>query len=520
MTDCDVLLIGAGHNGLACAHALARSGKKVLVLEAGSSPGGCAATREFHPGFSVSACAQWLNQFSPEVFGDMKLEQHGLSFAARDLASVSLGGEAGHLVLRGGSVGGAGVTARDRSAYADFHAKMLKYSRLLARACTARVPKLVEANAADRLMLLRLGLALRLLGRTDMRELMRILLINMYDLMEEHFEHAALKALLSLDGILGAHAGPRSPGTVFNFLYRQMGEVFGYCGPAQVRTGMGGLGNAMAASARSAGAEILCDSNVVRIIVESGRAMGATLDSGEQLRSKLVVSNVDPVNTFERLVGFRHMETGMVRRISHIRYRSGTAKLHLALSGLPDFSGLDTDLVGQRLVIAPDMDLMERAFNAVKYREYSRAPLMDISIPTVNDESLAPAGQHVLSAMVQFAPYNPQGGWEAHRGPFLEILLDLLEYYAPGLRAQVLAAELLTPQDLEREFGMRGGNWHHGELALDQILMMRPVSGTAQYSTPIEGLYLCGAGAHPGGGLMGLAGRNAAREILRQGTAA
>lgn len=517
MTDRDVLLVGAGHNGLACAHRLALAGRSVLVLEAGDTPGGCATTREFYPGFSVSACAHWLNQFSPELSREMKLERHGFSLAARDLASVALGLDAEALVLRGNSVAGAGLTAREQAAYRDFHGKMLKFSRLLALAFAARPPKLVESNVRDRLTLIRLAFGLKMLGREDMRELLRIVMINMYDLMEEQFEHTRLKALLSFDGILGAYAGPRSPGTVFNYLYKMVGEHFGYMGAAQVSGGMGSLGAAMAASARSAGAEIRCSSSVARINVEDGRATGVTLESGEQLHANLVVSNVDPVNTFESLVGFRHMETGAVRRVSHIRCRGGAAKLHLALSDLPEFNGLSTTLLGQRLVIAPDMDTMERAFNALKYREYSPLPLMDISIPTIADTSLAPQGQHVLSAIVQFVPYDPEGGWEAHREAFIEVLLDLLQQYAPGLRELVLAAELLTPLDLEKRFGMKGGNWHHIELALDQVLMMRPFPGASQYRTPVDGLYLCGAGTHPGGGIMGLAGRNAAGVILKEG---
>ena len=245
-----------------------------------------------------------------------------------------------------------------------------------------------------------------------------------------------------------------------------------------------------------------------------GRAVGVTLVGGERLRAGTVVSNVDPVTTFEGLVGYRNVETGTARRVAQIRCKSGAAKLHLALDGAPSFTGLDSGLLGQRLVIAPDMHYLERAFNAVKYREWSAAPALDISIPTVHDPALAPPGRHVLSAIVQFAPYEPEGGWERHRQAFTDCLIDTLAAYAPGLREQVSAAELLTPADLEREYGMRGGHWHHGELSLDQVMMMRPFPGASQYATPLEGVYLCGAGAHPGGGLMGLAGRNAAREII------
>jgi len=245
-----------------------------------------------------------------------------------------------------------------------------------------------------------------------------------------------------------------------------------------------------------------------------------TLASGEKLEAGLVASNADPLTTLAGLLGYRNMETGMARRVSQIRCRGGAARLHLALDGLPNFTGLDAQQSGQRLLIAPDMNYIERAFNAVKYGEISKAPVMDISIPTVHDPAAAPTGKHVLSATVQFAPFEPAGGWEAHRADFTERLLDLLAVYAPGIREQIVASELLTPADLQRDYGMTGGHWHHGELSLDQVMMMRPFPGASQYASGVDGLYLCGAGAHPGGGVMGLAGRNAALEIIRRGAAA
>ncbi len=520
MTDHDVVLVGGGHNGLICATYLARAGRRVTVLEAGESPGGCAATREFAPGFSVSSCAQWLNQLNPEIIRELSLEKHGLQWAARNLASVSLDAGGRHLVLQGEQLEGERLTARDRESYPSFRRRMLRYAKLLATACGTRPPKLVESNLADRLNLVKLGLGLKMLGREDMGELMRIILINMYDLMEEHFDSEQLKALLSLHGVLGSHMGPRSPNTVFGYLYHCMGEHHGYLGPAQVQGGMGALGNALAASARDAGVEIRLGTRVAGIDTRAGRVVGVTLSGGEQLRAPLVVSSADPVTTFEGLVGYRNLETGTVRRVSQIRYKSGCAKLHLALSGAPQFTGLDPSRLGQRLVIAPEMDYIERAFNAVKYQECSAEPAMDISIPSVNDPTMAPPGQHVLSAIVQFAPYAPAGGWEQHRASFTSSLLDCLEHYAPGISAQVVGAELLTPADLEARHGMKGGHWHHGELSLDQVMMMRPFPGATQYGTPVAGLYLCGAGSHPGGGVMGQAGHNAAREIIRREAAA
>ena len=269
MTDYDVLVVGAGHNGLVCAHALAKSGRKVLMLEAGKAAGGCAITREFAPGFAVSACAQWLTQLSPEVMKNMALEQHGLQLAARDLASVSLAEDGDHLILQGDTLSGAGISAEDQAAYADFSARMMRFTKILAKAFTTRAPKLVESNFADRLTLIKLGIGLKLLGKNDMNDLMRIILINMYDVMEENFEHPQLKALLSLDGMLGSHMGPRSPNTVFGYLYRRVGDLFGYQGPAQPRGGMGAVAQAMVASCKAAGVEIRCGEAVASIDTEA-----------------------------------------------------------------------------------------------------------------------------------------------------------------------------------------------------------------------------------------------------------
>ena len=520
MTNYDVIVVGGGHNGLICANYLAKSGKKVLVLETRDAPGGCAATSEIHPGFKVSSCAQWLDLLNPSVIQELNLKEHGLEFAAENLITIGLNSEGNHVFLSHDSVDGKNISDEDKSAYIDFKVKMLKYAKLLNKVFESRAPKLVEHNWTDRITLAKLALGMKLLGKEDMNDLMRLILINIYDVMEESFENPNLKALISFDGVLGGYMGPRSPNTVFNFLYKLVGETYGYRGSSQIKGGMGALGEALAASAKDAGVEIRLNSRVAEINKTGSRVSGVTLDDGEIIHSNLIVSNADPFTTFNNLLGLRNIEAGMARRVTQIRRKSGTAKLHLALDTAPNFSGLDSNQMAQRLLIAPDMNYIERAFNAVKYSEYSNNPAIDISISSLNDEGLAPPGKHVLSAIVQYAPYDPEGGWDAHRDVFAKSIIDLIEQYAPGISKSVLSYQLVTPKDLESNYGMTGGQWHHVEMTLDQVLMMRPFPGASQYGVDVDGLYLCGAGTHPGGGLMGLAGKNAATEIIKRGSEA
>jgi phytoene dehydrogenase-like protein len=361
---------------------------------------------------------------------------------------------------------------------------------------------------------------MKMLGKENMRDLLRLALINIYDVMEENFDNELLKAAICVDGVMGSYMGPRSPNTVFGYLYRRLGDVYGFKGPAVVEGGMGALGNALATSAMDRGVDIQTKARVGKINLSLDKVTGVTLTTGEDFRAKIVVSNADPKSTLEKLVGFKNLETGVVRRVSNIRMRGSAAKLHLALNGMPNFGGLTESQKGQRLLIAPSMNYIEQAFNSAKYGEYSNAPVLDISIPSVHDPSLAPAGAHVLSAIVQYAPHDLKGGWDSAREPFKNLVIERINQYAPGIKEQIINSELLTPEDLEGEFNMTGGHWHHGEISLDQIMMMRPFPGASQYATSVSGLFLCGAGAHPGGGVMGLAGKNAAKEIIKWGKAA
>jgi phytoene dehydrogenase-like protein len=510
----DAIVIGAGHNGLVCATLLARSGRSVLVLEAGVRVGGAATTREFAPGFRVSAGAHLLHLMPAELQRELKLESHGLRLAGSGLPTTALLRDAEPLQI---GPGASGLSANDAAAYADYQARMGRYAAALVPLFARVPPRLGTPDWKDRVALLGLAWAVRRLGRTDMRELLRIGGMNVYDLLEERFAAPALQGALAFDAILGTNFGPRSPGTVLTLLYRLAAEAnAGATGLTQPIGGLGALSEALAKAASAAGAQLRLSAPVARILVVDDRAGGVELESGERYSAATVVSSADPKTTFLRLLGARHLDAGFVRRVDHLRARGLAAKLHLALDAAPRFTGLAADRGSGRLLIAPSMQAIEHAYNHSKYGEFSADPIMEITVPTNLDPALAPPGRHVLSAIVQYAPYALKSGWESGRADFLASSLARLEQHAPGLRRSVIAAELLTPVDLEREFRMHGGHWHHGELAFDQFFMVRPVPGAAQHRTPVAGLYLCGAGCHPGGGVMGVAGRNAAREVMQR----
>jgi phytoene dehydrogenase-like protein len=510
----DCIVIGGGHNGLVCAATLARGGRSVLLLEAAARVGGAALTREFAPGFRVSAGAHLLHLMPADLKRELQLAENGLEWAAQGMTTTALVPGGAGLDVSPGSAA-QGLSPADALAYAGYTARMRRFAAALAPTLSRVPPRLGTSDWADRLSLLRLGWQIRRLGRRDMRELLRIGGMNVYDLLEENFESTALKGALGLDAVLGANFGPRSPGTVLTLLYRLAAEfTAGEAGLSQPKGGMGALCDALARAATAAGASIRTAAPVASILVEGDRAAGVVLESGERIAAQSVISSADPKITFLRLLGPRFLDAGFVRRVNHLRSRGLAAKLHLALNRAPAFGGVDQAALRGRLLIAPSLQHIEHAYNHAKYAEFSERPVMEITLPTLNDPSLAPPGQHVLSAVVQFAPYELKEGWQNGRQRFMDKAMTVLEECAPGLGASIVGSELLTPPDMAREFRSSGGHWHHADLAFDQFYMVRPVPGAAQHRTPLEGLFLCGAGCHPGGGVMGVAGRNAARQVL------
>jgi len=511
----DCIVVGGGHNGLVCANYLARSGRSVLVLEAAAELGGAAVTREFAPGFRVSACAHLLHLMPARLIEDLGLARHGLKFAAERLATVALDPDGAHLTLGPDFCTLAARAPEDAAAYADWLALVRRLSAALQPVLTEPPPRLGSGSWRDHGALLRLGWQLRRLGRRDLRELVRIGGMCVYDLLEERFAAPLLKGALALDAVLGTNSGPRSPGTVMSLLYRMVASG-GAPALAQPQGGLGALSDALASAARAAGAQLRTGATVRRILVREDRACGVVLESGEEISAGAVVSSADPKTTFLALLGSEHLDAGFVRRVAQLRTRGLAAKLHLALEALPQFPGLAPAALRGRLLLAPSPAYVERAFNHAKYGEFSAAPVLEITIPTLADPSLAPPGGHVLSVIAQYAPYGLTAGWDAERQRFSHLVIDSLAAFAPDLRRCIRAVQLLTPPDIEREFRIDGGHWHHAELALDQFFLVRPVPGATQYQAPVAGLYLCGAGCHPGGGVMGIAGRNAARQVLRK----
>jgi phytoene dehydrogenase-like protein len=512
----DAIIIGGGTNGFAAAGRLAMAGRRVLVLEKRAKAGGGADTHEFAPGYRISRIAHLVTMLDPRVMRDMHLQRHGLRFSNAVVPTTALSATGDHLVLRGayGEHVDGTLSAEDRKAWGALRGRLFRFASLL-RPFKQMTPPRLERGAGNELMkLTQFGLKLRMLGKDEMQEFLRLLLINIADVLEDELTDERLKGLIAHDAVLGAHMGPRSPNSLMLLLNRLAGDVDGVqAAIALPDGGMGAVADAMRRSVLSQGGEVREGAEVSSIVVTDDRVAGVTLHNGESIAARQVISAINPRTTLLSLLGPQHLDTGFVRRVKGIRMRGTTAKLNLALRAAPDFKGAS---LRSRLVVAPSARAVEDAFNHVKYNEFSPSPVMEIIVPSAFETGLAPDGHHVLSALVQYAPSAVKGGWEHAKSRFLAAIMKQLAIYAPRINELVVASELLTPGDLEDEYGFVGGNWHHGELAVEQMLFLRPMPGLSQYDTPIGGLWLAGTGCHPGGGISGAAGWNAAERLLKQ----
>lgn len=515
MSQYDDIVIGAGHNGLICANYLALTGRKVLIIEASEDIGGLARRYQFHPRFHTSV-AQTLNQFSEKVARDLQLEKYGCTFATQSVAETSLSSDGKHIRIDGESI--TGVSTTDALQFANYRAMTKQFARLLAPFWLKTIPRIGLAGIRNNLTFVHLGLKLRLLGKRAMGEFMRVATLPTRDLMDEYFDSEPLKALLSWDALLGSRMAPRSPnGSIMTLLYKMSGKNEGVHYLPQ-SGGLDALVESLRKSAEAAGVKIRTNTPVSTIIIEGTHqgqtATGVQLTSGEIIYAQNIVSAIDPKRTFLDLVGAAHLDIEFTNRISRLRTDGLVAKLHLALDGLPEFNGLQRP--DGRLLIAPTQDAIEFAYDDAKYGYAPEKPVIEMFVPSLYDSDMAPEGSHVLSANIMYVPYTHRTGWNGdNKDALYQTILNEIEQYVPNIRKHIVHGELLTPEDIEHKFNVTGGHWHHGELSMWQMLMMRPTYEAAQYATPITGLYLCSAGCHPGGGISGAAGHNAAQQILK-----
>lgn len=512
----DAIIIGGGHNGLVNAAYLAKAGKKVLVLERRSIIGGAAVTEEFWPGFKASSLADGAGRLLPQVLRDLDLGRHGLEIINSDQTAVCLQPSGSALTLWRDPAKTArelaAFSSHDAERYPDFVRLIAKLSAVISALMTITPPDLPKPSRADVFEMTKLLRPLRGMGKKDIHDTIRILPMPMADLLDEWFESEALRGALSARAVTGITWGPREAGTAYTYLYAMAGGNNG----GFVKGGLGALSNAIARAAKSWGVEIRTGAEVGHILVKAGRATGVALASGEEIVAPIVISNADARTTFTRLIDPSILDSFFVHSLKVIKYRGSCARVHLALTGLPHFNGIDDTHLKSHLVIAPSLDYVQRAYDDAKYGDLSRQPYLDALIPSLSNPSLAPPNQHVMSVTMQYAPYKFNGGWNDQAREMLgDLVVNTLACYAPDLPKLISGRKVLTPHDLESEYGLPEGSPSHSEMTLDQFLHMRPVPGYARYRAPIDGLYLCGAGTHPGGGVTGANGYNAAREVLK-----
>jgi phytoene dehydrogenase-like protein len=519
----DIVIIGGGHNGLVAAFYLAKAGYKPLIIERREQVGGSAITDEFHPRFRCSTLAHTAGPIRPEIVRDMQLEKHGLRLITPVIGVTALSPDGRALSLnQDASLAAQEIAAfsqKDAAKYPQFQESLEKMGRVIAEALATTPPDIDHPSSGDLWSMLKTGRAIRNLGKKDMFRLLRWGPMAVADLAAEYFETELLRAVVAARGIFGTFLGPWSAGSSLVLLVRAAGDAHPAGSAHLAAGGMGAVTQAMASAAKAAGVEIRSGVEVIEIRVKDGGATGVLLSTGEEIAAKAVVSNADPKRTLLKLTDPTHLSPDFVQKLQHYRGNGTVAKVNLALSGLPNFTAIKNgngNALKGRIHIGHEIDYLERAFDESKYGNFSRQPYLEVTIPSLTDPTLAPDGKHVMSIYMQYAPYKLKGDWESQRKDLGQTVVKTLAQYAPNLPELILTHQIITPLDLEEKYGLTGGHIFHGELALDQFFTMRPLLDWARYRTPIQNLYLCGSGTHPGVGLTGGSGANAAREILKE----
>jgi phytoene dehydrogenase-like protein len=521
----DAIIIGGGHNGLTCAAYLAKAGRKVLVLERRHVLGGAAVSEEVFPGFTFSVCSYVVSLLRPHIIRELDLPRHGLQMIPLECSFLPL--PDGRSLSRSADPHEtrreiAKFSASDAEVMDEFRVAMTHMSYFVKNVIDNPAPNPSSLRPGDLWQLLRLGGSLKKLG-PDMADLhLKLMTMSAADFLDLWFESDVLKAPMSVSGIIGTFLGVRSPGTAYVLLHHYMGEIDGaFRSWGFSKGGTGGVSNAIASAARSFGAEIRIEALVERVLIRDGVAEGVVLASGDEILADAVVSNLDPRRTFFSMVGEQQLDGDFVEQIERYKLRGSSGKVNLALDRLPEFACRPGDGPHMRgdIAIAPSIEYLERAYDEAKYGDYSKRPYLNVVIPSLVDPSLAPPGKHVMSIFVQYAPYWIKEGpdhWPEKREAFGDAVIDTLGEYMPTLKDDILHRQVLTPWDLEQQFGLSEGNIFHGELSLEQLAFLRPAAGWARYKTPIRRLWLCGSGAHPGGGIMGAPGELCAKEMIRK----
>jgi phytoene dehydrogenase-like protein len=517
----DAIIIGGGHNGLVTAAYLARAGKRTLVLERRHLVGGAAVSEQIYPGFTYSVFSYVVSLLRPEIIRDLELPRHGLQILPLESTVTPL--------PNGDYLAGWGDpdqtrrevyrhSPRDAEAMVHF-GKLMHHMAMAVKPILGMIPPDPTSLApSDLAGMLKLGGHMRSLGPEHFHALYKLMTMSSADYLDEWYEFDALKATKSASGIIGTFLGPRSPGSAYVLLHHYMGEIDGaFRAWGFAKGGTGAISNSIASAAKAFGATIRTEAAVKQVLVQGNRAIGVMLESGEEIKAPLVVSGLDPRRTFLDLVNPADLPDDLVQAVRRFKFRGSSGKVNLALSALPEFTCLPGIGAHHRgaFSISPSMEYLERAYDDAKYGEFSRNPYMDIIFPSMIDPGMAPPGKHVASIFVQYAPYHLNGGWtDAKREAFGDAVVDTLAQYAPNLKSVILHRQVVTPLDIERITGLSEGNIFAGELALQQLFFLRPAASWAKYRTPIKGYYQCGAGTHPGGGIMGASGRLAALKIL------